>query len=272
METPDLFPAEKSNLPALPVLDFEKLNQVVVGALVDNKVQLFTKAYAVSQAITELQTMLTTEYMKPIMALQGNTLGFRTDKDKESGYHESVVKNCVIAAVLRGLQPVGNQFNIIAGRDYTTIEGFGFLLSKVPNLRYKIIPKLPNMRDKDADIILSVSWSFDGWATQESAEVQYPVRVNAGMGADAVIGKATRKARKWLFEQVTGLDYADGDATTDVGYKEVKETLPGVNELKALLEDKKTSLSVDELKGAYRVLNNQETNSYKKLHNFLLSK
>lgn len=42
-----------------------------------------------------------------------------------------------------------------------------------------------------------------------------PVRVNAGMGADAILGKATRKASAWLYNELTHAGIADGDAEGD---------------------------------------------------------
>ena len=40
-----------------------------------------------------------------------------------------------------------------------------------------------------------------------------PIRVNKGMGADAVLGKATRKAYAWLLEKISGTNVADGEAS-----------------------------------------------------------
>jgi hypothetical protein len=47
-----------------------------------------------------------------------------------------------------------------------------------------------------------------------------PVKVNNGMGTDAVIGKASRKARHWLFCTLTGSEMPEGDVT-DVDFKTV---------------------------------------------------
>ena len=41
------------------------------------------------------------------------------------------------------------------------------------------------------------------------------IRVNKGMGADAIVGKLTRKARAWLYTTITGQDAGDGDAEDD---------------------------------------------------------
>ena len=109
-----------------------KLNEAVGSVLNQTSLQGFERAYATAKSIEVLKTLLTPEYMAPIMNLQGNRLGFKTDKDKSGGYPIDHVKNCLIEAVLTGLQPVGNQFNIIAGQMYATKEGLGYLLQTNP--------------------------------------------------------------------------------------------------------------------------------------------
>jgi len=130
-----------SNLGAIAT----KLNSSVSAVLSANQVLGFEKAFLIASAVQELKLELTAEYMKPIMGLQGNRLGFKTDKDNAGGYTEAIVKNCLIEAVLTGVQPFGNQFNIIAGNMYITKEGFGYVLSNVKGLSYDIIPQLPRI-------------------------------------------------------------------------------------------------------------------------------
>lgn len=195
----------------------KKLDNNVIALLGAKDVNGFQKAYMVAQAIQEISALLTPEYMKPIMKLQGNKLGFKTDKDltkdgaKGPGYPEEIVKNCLIEAVLNGLQPVGNQFNIIAGNCYATKEGLGYVLSKMEGLQYKIVPSLPRINpDKSsAAIVMKVEYSING--VKKTEELDIPVKMNAYMGTDAVIGKATRKARAWLYNNINGVEISDGD-------------------------------------------------------------
>lgn len=201
----------------------KRLNESVQSVLTqEGKIELFEKAYIVAKAIGDLKEMLTPEYMRPIMQLQGNKLGFKTDKDKDGGYSEDVVKNCVIEAVLMGCQVVGNQFNIIAGNSYITKEGYGHLLKQLKNVRWDITSELPRIDTTkgSAAIVMNIKWSVqDG--PKEEKKIDFPIKVNSYMGADAVIGKATRKARKWLYDTITGVETPDGD-TEDVEYTEVK--------------------------------------------------
>ena len=193
----------------------ERLNQSVLSVLNSDQLVGFEKSYKIASAIDFLKENLTAEYMKPIMAMQGSRLGFKTDKDNAGGYPMEKVKECLIDAVLTGVEPYGNQFNIIAGNMYVTKEGYRTLLSKVKGLKYTITPQLPRI----------------------SAE-----KVNNFMGADAVIGKATRKARAWLFNQISDIEISDGDVE-DAEFTIVKEE-PTVSEKKQALKDKQSKIEM----------------------------
>lgn len=190
----------------------QRLDAQVISIIGNGELQGFEKAFKVAEAIETLQTLLDAEYMRPIMKLQGNRLGFRTDRDKNDGYPEKVVKNCLIEAVLMGVQPVGNQFNIIANGPYITKEGFGYMLKKIPGLNYKIVHELPrvNSAATGAAVKSRISWQISGGDVKEQ-EIEMPIKVNSGQGTDAIIGKATRKARAWLYERLTGVEISDGD-------------------------------------------------------------
>jgi hypothetical protein len=190
----------------------QKLNTSVSSVLSASDIVGFERAYLVAQAAGELQALLTAEYMKPIMALQGNRLGFKTDKDTAAGYPEATVKNCLIEAVLMGVQPCGNQFNIIAGNCYLTKEGVGYLLKNIEGLSYDIVFQLPRVSNdrSSAAIEANLEWTING--VKKTKTLPIPVKMNAQMGTDAVIGKATRKARKWLYDTITGSELPEGDA------------------------------------------------------------
>jgi hypothetical protein len=187
------------------------LNTTVSSVITDKTLMGFEKAYQIASATAKLKELLTADYMKPIMALQGNKLGFKTDKDDKGGYDINIVKNCLIEAVLTGLQPCGNQFNIIAGNCYTTKEGFGYLLKNMIGLAYEIIPLLPRVNaDKtSAAITMKIEWTING--EKNEREIEFPIKMNAYMGTDAIIGKATRKARAWLYNTINDCEIADGD-------------------------------------------------------------
>lgn len=193
-----------------------KLHQNIFPVLADDGKEGFEKAFLVANAIDQLKQILVPEYMAPIMSLQGNKLGFKTDRDTKGGYDEATVKNCLIEAVLTGVQPVGNHFNIISSNCYLTKEGFGYLLKKMPDLWYKITPGLPRINnDKTgAAITMNIQWKFKNTDTSISEErLEVAVKTDAYTSVDGIIGKATRKARAWLFNTLTGSEIADGDIT-----------------------------------------------------------
>jgi len=171
----------------------------------------FQKTFAMAAGIRQLKNLITDEMMKDIMPLQGSSLGFRTDKDSSGGYPLPVVRECLIEAVLRGLQPVGNQFNIISGRCYTTKEGFTHLLKTLQGLSdLKLSFGIPKMQQGGATVDAAATWKYNGAADSLTRELA--IRVNAGMGADAVLGKAERKIRAAVYAQITGTVLSDGDA------------------------------------------------------------
>lgn len=251
----------------------EKLNSTVSAVISTANLNGFERAYMVATAVADLKAALTNDYMQPIMALQGNRLGFKTDKDKEGGYGMDVVRNCLIEAVLTGVQPFGNQFNIIAGNCYITKEGCGHLLTKFPGLESEIIPRLPRIDPTkgSAAIVMEIKWTVNG--KTESREIDFAIRVNSGMGADAVIGKATRKARAWLISKLTGIEIGEGDVQdvdSSVVSSKMNESIPTQEELKALLEEKRPLLPGEELAGITRIIENNETNSFAKAKSTLL--
>jgi hypothetical protein len=188
----------------------EALNSCVADVLTNNQLQSFEKAFAMAGAIKELKSLMTAEVMEPIMQLQGSQLGFKTDKDKNGGYDIETVKNCVITATLMGVMPVGNQFNIISNSCYITKEGFEYLLNKIPNLRKSVTHDLPRIQGDKGAILMHIEWQIGNKEALKQS-VEFPIKVNSFMGADAVIGKGKRKAYAWLYSQVTGLNYTDGD-------------------------------------------------------------
>lgn len=244
-----------------------KLNDAVGQVLGNDKVNGFEKAYMIAEAVGKLKELLTPEYMKPIMYLQNTKLGFRTDK--EAGYSEQQVRECLIEAVLYGVQPFGNQFNIIAGNSYITKEGYGHLLLNYPGLDYKIVPALPRIKDTSAALVMRIEWSLNG-GQWEKEEIDFAIRVNKMMGADAVIGKATRKARKWLHDKITGVESPDGDVT-DIEHTEVQDKILW-EDLDKLLEQVEPSLNKQEFEDAKRIMDNKEEASYRKLWDYLQGK
>jgi hypothetical protein len=183
----------------------------------------FRRALAMATGIRLLKQAITKEMMQDLMDLQGTSLGFRTDKDRDGGYPAEIVKECAIEAALRGALWVGNEFNIIAGRAYLTKEFFTRALREFPGLTdLRLSPGVPVMSNGGALVSYAATWRLNG--TQDridrtlskiddktSIDERICVKVNSGMGADAILGKAERKIRAAIYSRITGSVVSDGD-------------------------------------------------------------
>ena len=159
------------------------------------------------------------------------------------------------------MQPVNNQFNIIAGNCYITKEGFGFLLANYRGLSYEIIPLLPRISNdnQSAAIKMQINWSLNGGETKQR-EIEFPIKMNQYMGIDAVIGKATRKARAWLYNSISGLEVSDGDIQdVPVTVLSSKQTELHENEIeKRVLKHIENSTTKEQLEQVANELNTEE--------------
>lgn len=183
------------------------------GLLAQKEVSQFKRAAMIAASIGELRALLTPKVMMPFMNLQNTSIGFKTDNP--NGYPVDVVRDCLIEATLKGVYPVGNEFNIISKQCYITKEGFGHKLKSIPCFRWMETPAIPrNVGESGAVIKVQLDWLYN--KEQNAKELELAIRVNRGMGADAIIGKAIRKARAWLFTTVTGWEIGDGDVEGEV--------------------------------------------------------
>lgn len=197
-----------------------------IAHALDMAVAMQTVRDALSQQVVE----------SVLMPLMNSRLGFRTDKDptkpvwnKQTGgytapkpYDWLVVREAAIEAMLRGLAPVGNQFNIVAGSCYVTKEGFLQLLKRaVSDYREKIgqpqwsaaasnAKTATNDDARLAVVTVRADWTQGG--KPDFLEAEIPIRVNTAMGIDAVMGKAESKLRRRVWAQLSGQELPEGDA------------------------------------------------------------
>lgn len=187
----------------------------------------FGRAFRMAAAIRALHHAVTEDMMKDIMHLQGTGLGFLTDKDNSGnppGYTAAEVKLVAIEAALMGAFWVGNEFNIIANRPYLTKNFFTRKLREFPGLTdLRLSPGVPVLvGDKGALVPYVATWKFNGQEMRierllrklddkTDLDERIPIRVNSGMGADAILGKAERKIKAQIYNMLTGSDLTDGD-------------------------------------------------------------
>lgn len=211
-----------------------KLDELALGA--QEALQCkgsFERAIAMGIAVNDLREALTSSVMTSIMKLKGSQLGFRTDERPASNYNKAIiyeedtVKECLIVATCMGLAPVGNQWNILAGRCYVTKEGMTHLLRNLDGLsNLKIIYHPAEIKEsstsgvskngneyqkveREGIVSVDLSWEFHGKPSNERLE--FCIKVNNGMSQDAIIGKAERKAKAWLYSHLTETSISDGD-------------------------------------------------------------
>lgn len=178
------------------------------------------KTALLAAGINALRKAVSQDMVRELMALQGSSLGFRTDRDDKQGYDPETVKECAIEVLLRGGNWVGNEFNIIAGRAYLTKEYFTRKVREFPGLTdLKLFPGVPqHFGDKGALVPYSATWKLNGVADRIDRKLngdvdeRIPVKVNSGMGSDAILGKADRKILAAIYKRLTGSDVADGEA------------------------------------------------------------
>jgi hypothetical protein len=176
------------------------------------------QALIMAKGVNRLREIITDEFMHDVMALQGTSLGFRTDKDRNGGYDIATVKDVFIEATIRGFRMVGNEVNIIAGRFYGTKEGYSRLVSNYPGLTdLQLMPGVPKTQQGGAIVPFRSTWKLNGEQRELSRDI--PCKGDKYSGADQYIGKATRKMLASIYSvlQGTGIDAAPDGSVDDIG-------------------------------------------------------
>ena len=200
--------------------DIEKaINECGVQAI--SKLPAFIQAVQMARGISAMRQALSEQLVQSvIMPLQGSPLGFLTDKDKDGGYGALVVRDCAIDGMLRGFRIVGNEMNIISGRFYGTKAGYSRLVAEYPGLTDLVLqPGVPQIvGDKGALVPYVATWRLAGKEMmirciqeKDGTDMRIPVKVNSGMGSDAVIGKAERKMMFRIYQRVNGSTFGAVD-------------------------------------------------------------
>jgi hypothetical protein len=178
-----------------------------------------------AEGMQALREAITPAMLSNVMQLQGTKLGFKTDKDTSGGYRPEAVKEVVIEALLRGAQMVGNEVNIISGGCYLTKEFFERAtreLEGVTDIDVKLA--VPQNATNGALVSGWVHYKYKGQSqvyartkVSDDEDLRIAVRVNSGMGVDAILGKARRKLLAGFYEKITGITTVDGDVTDGDG-------------------------------------------------------
>lgn len=212
----------------------------------------FGAAFAAVEVVSMLREALSDEVMdKVFMPLANTKIGFLTDhtgkprgnKPALAPYSRDIVRDCLIDAVSLGLQPIGNQFNIIAERMYPTKEGYTHLLKNlITDAVYSI--GFPTKKDTSAGnteyVVIPAHAKYVITKTGEEKELKMSIylRQDAFSSVDQLRGKAERRIKKQIFENVTGMDFGDADSE-NIAFEEAKAE---VVETRVATEGNKTKL------------------------------
>lgn len=248
---------ENNNTPNTVVLDTAKekfelaCKQAQSLQIVDN----FGGAFVAAGVVRLLREAMTPEVMNQVfMPLMNTKIGFLTDRngkiDKKTGrarepYTMDTVRDCIIDAAALGLLPTGNQFNIIADRMYPTKEGYTYLLKKM-GVKYVIEKTYPQMQAQYADVQCRVSYKYKDEIN--SFTVKLNIKKDDFSSVEQIQGKAERKAKKALYEYITGTDLGDADEESaqvvDATYEDVttKEAKPFDTSQLKTVQDVKAAL------------------------------
>lgn len=184
-----------------------------------------------ANAMYLLDQVLTDDVVRTyFLPLMNTRAGFLTDRNPfktkrgqqpPTPYSIPEVRMCLKDAILKGLLPIGNQFNIIAGSVYITREGYTALLSKL-GVKHRIIPS--QMPDKNGCAVYSVRIEA---ATAQGERISYTNEVTLKRGqydSDALLqGKAYARSVKSLWTYVSGLDSGDVVEDDCVGERVIED-------------------------------------------------
>ena len=178
----------------------------------------FGAAFQAVNVVSLLRTALTDQVMDAVfMPLMNTKVGFLTDHTgKPRGnrpplqpYSREIVRDAIIDAVTVGLLPTGNQFNIIAERMYPTKEGYTALLRKLGVKYFIEVSYDQSKTDGFAEIPCKITYSYGG--EKNGFSITATVKKDSYSSPDQLRGKAERRAKKALYEYITGCDFGDAD-------------------------------------------------------------
>lgn len=184
----------------------------------------FQRTFLVAQAMRELRRMITPDMLECIKAGEGQALGFKTDRYRDGKhYDDDTIRDVTIEATLRGLAMVGNEVNIIAGGFYAAKNGCKRLAREWPGLTgLQVAFGVPEIKNGEALVDARAVYVLDGQdqrfeRTEKHLEGgrifdnRIAIRINAGQGSDAILGKAERKFYASMLEHLSGEPVDSGD-------------------------------------------------------------
>jgi hypothetical protein len=176
-------------------------------------------AFIAVKTVASLREVLTDEIMEAVfMPLMNTKIGFLTDRSGRARgttpakplYSIDIVRDAIIDGVGFGVLPTFNQMNIIAEKMYPTKEGFTALLKKIKVKSFFTFgPDTTPPNSPFGEIIAKINYEYNG--DKGSFILPCNIKKDSYSSYDQLKGKAERRAKKALYEYITGVDLGDGD-------------------------------------------------------------
>lgn len=180
----------------------------------------FKRTIKVAQWISKVRRAFSNEILDAVLELRGSKLGFRDDG---GNYSRELIRDILIEGKFRGAEFVGNEINIIGGNLYLTKEFYERLVFTCPRITELAIdwgvPAV--LGDRGALVPAWARFKIDGHDVEvaccqtDDRDTRIAVRVNKGMGVDAIIGKAKRKMYARIWARVSGARWAEADGSRE---------------------------------------------------------
>jgi len=147
-------------------------------------------------------------------SLQGSPLGFLSDKT----YADNVLTDACVQAMAQGFMLTNNEFNIISGKAMGVLNGWLGKLRREFDVRPACAVEITEKKDRASKCKVTMTYksketTWEGW-------IPTPYE----SGPDAIVGKAKRRALKYLWEVLAGglvIEAEDPDGAIDITAKPV---------------------------------------------------
>ena len=177
------------------------------------------KAILMSRARSTIANLISPQLLDAFMSLQNEKLGFKTDK--ADGYGREVVKKCIVSALMYGVFPFNNEFNIIKGDVMIVQNGWRRKLHEIEGLDF---PKLSPIdlieTPRYYKVLIRAEWKLHGVADSWDKYVlvdRGSQSKDAATTIDNLMGRVERRMLEAIYKKLRGEPFGDADeeATDD---------------------------------------------------------
>lgn len=182
------------------------------------------KGLLLASSMQLIRNQMTLSMMADLMPLVGSPLGIMV-VPPEKKYEVETIRDVVIEGLLKGYRPVGGEMCVFSGGNfYPCAPGNLRLVQEWPGLTdLRVEIGVPKGHDGGALVPMIATWKLDGTpdgfncTERDGQDWRIPVKVNAGMGVDAIIGKAKAKLWSRILSRLSGSVVVSAEEASDAG-------------------------------------------------------